>query len=465
MMGRTVMIIVVATTISTCAVQGWSSSCHKLVRRVGHAPRELAMPPPQCGRQGRHLFSMSASARGRPLLHPATIATQTTGAGRDEQYDGVAPAIYPASTYLRDVDLSYPKGKCYSRADNPTVTPAEDTLCSLEHGKDALLFASGMAAATTVFQAALVSGDRVVIPRVMYWALRSWIHTFCAQWGIHVTEVDMAAKGTGDEDSDGDYAELDAALAHPRTKIVWVETPANPTWIVTDIAAVAARARAAGALCVVDSTTASPVLTQPLTLGAHIVMHSATKYLNGHSDLVAGALVASVDMAAGESTAPIWAKVRSLRAGNGAILGAMDAWLLQRGMRTLYLRVGQQCASAHAIAKHFEANPAIDVLYPGLESFPGHAVARRQMANGFGGMLSLRVKGGREAAIAFAARCHVFHRATSLGGVESLIEHRSSIEGASSPVPGDLLRLSVGIEHVSDLIADLQQAADSLQKD
>lgn len=383
-------------------------------------------------------------------LHPATIAAQTAGVGSERQYDGIVPAIYPASTFLRDVDLSYPKGKCYSRADNPTALPAESTLCSLEDGKEALLFASGMAAATTVFQAALSPGDHVVIPKVMYWALRNWVHTFGQQWGVKVTEVDM---------SDATCNELVLALQQPNTKLVWVETPANPTWVVSDIRVLAAQAHNAGAVCVVDSTTASPVLTRPLMLGADIVMHSATKYLNGHSDLVAGALVASRDFVQDQSTGPVWDKVRALRAGSGAMLGAFDAWLLQRGMRTLFVRVRRQCDTALAIASHFEGHPKIQVLYPGLPSAPGHTVADSQMQSGFGGMLSFRIEGGQEAAVAFAAACRIFRRATSLGGVESLIEHRASIEGPSSPVPDDLLRISVGIEDSRDLIADLEAAA------
>ena len=394
--------------------------------------------------------SRKASLRMEDVRHPATIAAQTTGVGSERQYDGIVPAIYPASTYLRDVDLSYPKGKCYSRADNPTALPAESTLCSLEDGKEALLFASGMASATVVFQAVLSPGDHVVIPKVMYWALRNWVHDFGRQWGVKVTEVDMSGATS---------VELEMVLQEPNTKLVWVETPANPTWVVSDIRALAAAAHHAGALCVVDSTTASPVLTKPLMLGADIVMHSATKYLNGHSDLVAGALVVSRDFLASETTAPVWAKVRALRAGNGAVLGAFDAWLLQRGMRTVFVRVQRQCDTALSIALHFEGHPKIQVLYPGLPSAPGHAVATGQMDSGFGGMLSFRIEGGREAAIAFAAACRIFRRATSLGGVESLIEHRASIEGPSSPVPDDLLRISVGIEDARDLIADLEAAA------
>ena len=222
------------------------------------------------------------------------------------------------------------------------------------------------------------------------------------------------------------------------TKLVWIETPANPLWTITDIAATADIAHAAGAMLAVDSTVGTPVLTRPIALGADIVMHSATKYLNGHSDVIAGALVTRED-------SPLWQRIRANRAQLGGILGPFEAWLLTRGMRTLFPRVPAACASAQAIAEHFARHDAVaEVLYPGLPSFKGHDVARRQMRGGFGGMLSIRVRGGEAAAIATAAHVKVWKRATSLGGVESLVEHRASVEGAGSPAPVDLLRLSVG---------------------
>jgi cystathionine gamma-synthase len=235
-----------------------------------------------------------------------------------------------------------------------------------------------------------------------------------------------------------------------------VETPANPTWEVTDIRAAAALAQRHGASMVVDSTVATPVLCQPLALGADIVMHSATKYLNGHSDVVAGALVTREDTA-------LWQRIRTMRAMGGAVLGPFEAWLLLRGMRTLHLRVRTASASTLQIATALEAHPAVaQVLYPGLPSHAGHAIAASQMSGGFGGMLSIRVKageaGGEAAAREVAARVQVFKRATSLGSVESLIEHRASVEGPDTLCPDDLLRLSIGIEPVADLLADLQQA-------
>jgi cystathionine gamma-synthase len=237
-----------------------------------------------------------------------------------------------------------------------------------------------------------------------------------------------------------------------RTKLVWLETPANPTWVVSDIAAAAAIAHRAGARLAVDSTIATPVLTQPLTLGADLVMHSATKYLNGHSDVLAGALITAREDEE-------WQRVKKIRVQLGGVPGSLDAWLLLRGMRTLFVRVPAACRGAMKIAGHFHGHARIlAVLYPGLPDAAGHAVAARQMQGGFGGMLSLRIRGGESAAVALAARVKLWKRATSLGGVESLVEHRASVEGANSPAPADMLRLSVGIEDPDDLIADLEQA-------
>ena len=375
--------------------------------------------------------------------HPETVSAQALG-WIDERTRAITPPLHVSSTYLRDPDNQYRSGRVYARADNPAFDQAEAVLCALEEGAQALLFASGMAAATAVFQA-LAPGDHVLAPRVMYWSLRNWLTTFATAWGLQVELIDMH-----------DPAAVQAAVRPGRTKLVWIETPANPLWTVTDIAATARIAHAAGALLAVDSTVATPVLTRPLALGADIVMHAATKYLNGHSDLVAGALVTRVDN-------EHWQRVRRLRAQLGGTLGSFEAWLLLRGMRTLHLRVRAACASAQRIAEHFARHELVaDVLYPGLPGGAGHDVARAQMAGGFGGMLSIRVKAGRDGgeatAIATAAHVGLWKRATSLGGTESLIEHRASVEGAGTPAPPDLLRLSVGIEHVDDLIDDLDQA-------
>jgi cystathionine gamma-synthase len=288
---------------------------------------------------------------------------------------------------------------------------------------------------------ALEPGDHVVAPRVMYWGLKRWLATEMPRRQIAVDFVDM-----------DNPASLERAIRPGATKLVWIETPGNPLWTITDIAEAARIAHAAGARLAVDSTAASPIHTRPLTLGADIVMHSATKILNGHSDVVAGVL-------AGAAADPFWARIVAIRSGGGAILGPFEAYLLMRSLRTLHLRVAAQSAGAAELALRFQAHPRIThVLYPGLPDDPGHAVAARQMEGGFGFMLSIRVEGGAAAAIATAARVRLWKRATSLGGVESLIEHRASVEGPDSPCPPDLLRLSVGIEAVDDLFADLDAA-------
>ena len=372
-------------------------------------------------------------------VKPESIAAQALG-WVDEKTRAITPPIHVSSTYLRDPDNQYRSGRVYARADNPAFDQAEAVMCQLEQGSAALLFASGMAAATAVFQA-LSPGDHVLAPQVMYWSLRNWLMNFATQWGLKIELIDMT-----------DPAVVQAAIQPGRTKLVWVETPANPLWTITDIAATAAIAHAAGAKLAVDSTVGTPVLTQPLALGADIVMHAATKYLGGHSDLIAGVLVA-------RENDGYWQRIRTVRAQLGGTLGSFEAWLLLRGMRTLYLRVRHASTSAQRIAEHFAQHRHVEaILYPGLPGAPGHAVAAQQMKGGFGGMLSLRAKGGEAAAVATAANVELWKRATSLGGTESLIEHRASVEGAGTPAPADLLRLSVGIEDAGDLIADLEQA-------
>lgn len=372
-------------------------------------------------------------------LKPETIAAQAAGAG-DATTGAIVPAIHVASTFVRDADNQYSKGFCYGRSDNATVRQTEDVLTQLEGGVATLLYASGMTAATTAFLA-LERPAHVVTPKVMYWGLRQWLCEDASSHGIESTFVDA-----GDPDA------IRAAIRPDRTKLIWIETPSNPLWTITDIAETARIAHGAGALLAVDSTVSTPVLTQPLALGADMVLHSATKYLNGHSDVIAGATVFARSGAAYDRAA-------RLRNSLGGIVGPFEAALLMRGMRTLHVRVRQQCASAMTIARHFLGHPMVEkVLYPGLETHRGHALAARQMCGGFGGMLSMQIRHGDVAAIACAANLKVWKRATSLGGVESLVEHRSSIEGQGSPCPTDLLRLSVGLENIADLIDDLEQA-------
>lgn len=370
---------------------------------------------------------------------PETLLAQALGEV-EATYGGVTPPIHTATTYIRAPDNTYPTGVAYGRDDNPTVAMPERLLARLEGGPKALLFASGMAAAAAVFET-LPIGAHVVAPTVMYWGLRKWLLDRRAAGRFDVTFAEMH-----------ELESAAAAIRPGRTNLVWIETPANPMWHVVDIAGVARLAHAAGASLAVDSTAATPMLTRPLAHGADIVMHSATKYLNGHSDIVAGALVCREEGA-------LYDAVKTQRHDAGAILGHFEAWLLLRGMRTLHLRVSAACRGARAVAERFANDPRIsDVLYPGLSSFPGHALAARQMRGGFGGMLSIRVRAGEAGAIAAAAKVRLWKRATSLGGVESLIEHRASIEGTTSPVPGDLLRLSVGVESPDDLISDLDRA-------
>ena len=370
---------------------------------------------------------------------PSTLAAQALG-WLDPSTNAVVPPIHTSTNYARDENYEKVGDRGYTRDENPTYEQVEALLAALEDGSDAMVFSSGMAAATTVMLS-LAPGDHVIAPSIMYFGLRNWLVHVGRHWGL---EVDFVPPG--------ETAAIAAAVRPGKTKLVWVESPCNPTWDITDIEAAARVAHDAGAMLGVDSTAATPVLSRPLTLGADIVMHSGTKYLNGHGDVLAGVLVTARD---DES----WARMKYLRFENGGMLGAFEAWLLLRGLRTLYLRVEKSCASTTRLARHFSGHDGVaEVLYPGLPSHTGHAVAARQMHDGFGGMMSIRVKGGAGAALNVAKELKLFARATSLGGVESLVEHRATVEGEDSPFPDDLLRLSIGIEDADDLIADLEQA-------
>jgi len=374
----------------------------------------------------------------KPKWQPSTIAAQAGGLV-DPVTGAIVPPIQMASTFERDPDNAYRRGYIYARPDNPNVRQAESVLQALEGAAACLLMGSGMAAATTAFLA-LERPAHVVAPEVMYWALKNWLASTAPTLGIEATFVDATKPDA-----------IRAAIRPGKTRMVWIETPANPLWGISDIAAAAEAAHQAGALLGVDSTVATPVLSQPIALGADLVMHSATKYLNGHSDIIAGALLFAREDAMLE-------RAKGLRSGLGAVLSPFEASLLVRGMRTLHVRVAHQSAAAMTIARHFASDRRVaEVLYPGLPG-PGHNVAAKQMRGGFSGMLSIRVAGGEAAAIGVAARVQLWKRATSLGGVESLVEHRASVEGAGTPCPPDLLRLSVGLEDPADLIADLDQA-------
>jgi cystathionine gamma-synthase len=371
-------------------------------------------------------------------LSPQTLAAQALGE-TDPVSGALAPVITMSTNYEQQPDGSYPQGRAYTRADNPTSEHAERLLAALEGGECAL-FGSGMAAVTAVFQS-LLPGDHVLVSRVLYWGVRKWLAEFALTWGLDVEFTDTC-----------DLDAVAAAIRPGRTRLLWVETPANPMWEITDLAAIGRLAHAAGVRVAVDNTVATPVLTRPFESGADLVVHSATKYLNGHGDVLAGAVLTA-------RRDPFWERIRSWRRNAGAMPGPFEAWLLQRGMRTLFLRVHRASQTALEIATRFRGHPALTaVLYPGLPDHPGHEIAARQMHGGFGGMLSIRVAGGARPARDVLAAVRVFKRATSLGGVESLIEHRRGSEGPSSPVPGDLLRLSIGIEAPGDLIADLEAA-------
>ncbi|WP_375455686.1 trans-sulfuration enzyme family protein [uncultured Methylobacterium sp.] len=375
----------------------------------------------------------------RPAWAARTLAAQALGHVDPATRAVVAP-LHVSTTFVRDADNGYASGFSYARPDNATVRQAEAVLAMLEAAPAAMLFGSGMAAATAVFSA-LEPGDHVVAPVVMYWGLKRWLGEEAPRRRLDLDFVAM-----------DDLDALRTAMRPGRTKLVWIETPGNPLWTVTDIAAAAGIAHAAGARLAADSTVASPFHTKPLTLGADLVMHSGTKILNGHSDVVAGVLATARADA-------FWARVGAIRAGGGAILGPFEAYLLMRSLRTLHLRAPAQAAGAIDLALRLRGHPHVArVLYPGLPDDSGHAVAARQMTGGFGAMLSIRTRGGAAAAVATAARVALWKRATSLGGVESLIEHRASVEGPGTPCPPDLLRLSTGIEDPDDLFSDLDAA-------
>ncbi len=371
-------------------------------------------------------------------LSPATRAAQALHS-LNPQTGAVVPDIALSSTFARDGDYELRDGFVYGRYANPTTAHAEEILSALDGGAGTLLFASGMAAFVALCET-LDNGDHVVLPQVMYHGGLEWIRRLEAKRGLRVSLFDAT-----------DPAGL-AGAVRPDTRLIWIESPTNPNWEVIDIAAAAETARENGALLAVDCTVAPPVTMDAMALGADVVFQSATKYLNGHSDLTAGVLSLA-------KAGPLLDELHLLRKMQGAILPPFAAWLLIRGLRTLYLRYERASANALAIARHFENHPQVEaVLYPGLPAHPGHDIAKRQMTGGFGGMLSLLVKGGAEQARNTARACQVFFPATSLGGVESLIEHRKSVEGPDSPVAANLLRLSVGIEDVTDLINDLEQA-------
>ncbi len=372
-------------------------------------------------------------------MHPETLLAQAGGAV-DLSSGGVVPPIQPATTFLRGSDNEpLNPNNIYARDHSDTVRQAEAILTQLEGGASSLLFPSGMAAIAALFRT-VPTGGRVIVQSGIYWGTTRWLRDFCTRRQIVMVEVDAS-----------DVAALESACVAGMAQIVWVETPSNPWLKIVDIAAASEVAKSCGAILAVDSTAASPVLSNPLSLGADIVMHSVTKVINGHSDVLGGVLIA-------KSGVDIWEDIAADRATAGAIMGPFEAWLLLRGMRTLPLRIERMCENAMRTAKFLDDHPQVDaVWYPGLSSHPSHDLAMRQMIGGQGFLISILVRGGREDALRVIGRLKLFHRATSLGGIESLVEHRHTIEPHTG-IPENLLRLSLGTENANDLIPDLTQA-------
>ena len=373
-------------------------------------------------------------------LSVATIAAQA-GGYIDAASGGVVPPIQPSTTFARDRSYQpHPTGNIYARDDNDVGRIAEALLAQLDNAEATLLFPNGMAAIAAVFRA-LPGGATVLVQSQIYWGTTKWLREFCARRSVTLIEADLS-----------DIGQAQSLCAQHQPDLVFIETPSNPWLRTTDIALVAEATHAAGGRLVVDATAATPILTRALDFGADIVMHSATKGINGHSDVLAGVLATNAP------ADPHWQAIAIDRHDAGAVIGSFEAWLLIRSIRTLPLRVERMSQNAQAVAEFLQSHDAVaQVFYPGLPDFEGHSVAKRQMAGGFGSLLSFCVKGGAVEALRVAGRLNLFHRATSLGGVESLVEHRHTIEPHTG-IPESLLRLSIGIEDVQDLCADLEQA-------
>ena len=360
------------------------------------------------------------------------------GGKPDPATGAIAPPIHLSTTFEHGAAAETPLGYMYIRESNPTQTRLEEALADVEGGEAALVFGSGLAAGAAYLQA-LPAGSHVIFPDDIYYGFRTIAQEFLPRWGMESTALDMA-----------DLARVRAAL-RPNTRAIWAETPSNPLMKIVDLAGLASIARESGAQLIVDGTFATPALQRPLELGADAVLHATTKYLGGHSDVQGGAVIF-------RKRADDVGKVEHIRHILGAVSSPFNSWLVLRGLRSLPCRMERHSANGLAVARALASHPNVEAVhYPGLESHPGHAVAARQMS-GFGGMLSFRVRGGRDAAIRVASRVRLLTNATSLGGTESLIEHRASSEGPSSPTPQNLLRVSIGLEHPDDLIDDLKQA-------
>ncbi|WP_262695751.1 trans-sulfuration enzyme family protein [Kordiimonas aquimaris] len=380
----------------------------------------------------------------KKTLKPATIAARAAGA-IDQTSGGVVPSIQLSTTYARNSEYALINpDNAYGRDDRDNIRLAETILAKLENAKESLLFPSGMAATAAVFRT-IPNKSCVVVQTNIYWGTLKWIQAFCARREIELHELDTP-----------DNSQLKNACENYKPALVLIETPSNPWLKTTDIVFASKCAKSVGALLLVDGTAATPILTKALDLGADIVMQSATKAINGHSDVLAGVLSTNaVDTL-------VWEEIKTDRHDAGAVLSAFDAWLLVRGMRTLPLRMERMCSNAQKVAEYLEKHPHISrVLYPGLPSHEGYKLASSQMTGGYGCLMSFLVNGSPDDALKVAGNLHLFHRATSLGGVESLVEHRHTIEPHTG-IPENLLRISVGIEDASDLISDLNQALNSV---
>ncbi len=373
-------------------------------------------------------------------MRPDTLAVHA-GRRPDPSTGAIAEPIHLSTTFLREADGSYASGYIYSREKSPNRTSLEAALAAVDGGADAAAFSSGLAATTAVFQS-LRSGDHVVCPQEVYYGTKKLLSQVFERWGLTYSIVDTSR------------LEAVRAAVTSHTRLLWAETPSNPTLAVTDIAAMAEVARQAGARLVVDNTWGTPMGQRVLELGADLAMYSTTKYHGGHSDVLSGALIT-------RQADDWWASIRLIQTTGGAVPSPFDAWLVHRGMASMVCRFRQQCASAQRVAEFLTSHAGVErVHYPSLPSHAGHAIATRQMRM-FGGMVAVQVKGGAPEALAAAARLRLFTRATSLGGVESLVEHRKSIEGPESPTPDNLLRLSIGLEDAEDLVDDLAEALGS----
>ena len=358
---------------------------------------------------------------------------------KDETAGAIAAPVFLTTTFERALDGTYPKGHMYSRNSNPNRIALEKGLAALEGASRGFAFGSGLAAVNAVFQC-LKSGDHILMPEVGYYDSYKLAEEILGPWGLEVSQVDMT-----------DLAKVEKAI-QKNTQLIWAETPANPMLSITDIKGLASIAQKHKLKLGVDNTLGTPVLQNPIALGADIVMHATTKYIGGHSDIMGGAVLLKED--------DEWAKrIERVQILMGATPNPLDCYLLARGLKTLPLRMREHSANALELAKRLEKHPKVEkVHYPGLESHPQHALAKAQMPQGFSGMIALQVKTGETGTREMAGKLQIFQQATSLGGVESLVEHRKSIEGPQSTTPGNLLRFSIGLEHVDDLWADLEQA-------